>query len=115
MGLEAFSACLSNGLVPGPTLKKALCHTHLVGGKYIKYHCTLDIDKMGKSKIIDQDLHKCIVELPTNGLGYRKISSQLNVPLSSFSMIICHWKVCHSICPPKSSGCPTEVTECTVR
>ena len=31
-------ACLGYGPMPGPTLKKALCHTLLVSGTYDKYH-----------------------------------------------------------------------------
>ena len=76
----------------------------------------LNIDKIGKSKIIDQDLSKHNVDLHTNGLGYRKISCQLNVPLSSLGTIVCHGKTCHSIHPRKSSGCLSrKVVELTAR
>ena len=36
-------ACLSYGPPPGPTLKKTLCHTCLVGGTYDKYSCRVDV------------------------------------------------------------------------
>ena len=73
----------------------------------------LNIDNIVKSNIIDQDLHKYIVDLHTNGLAYRKISSQLNVPMNSVGTIVCHWKMHHSIHPKISSGHPRKVMKCT--
>jgi len=47
---------------------------------------------MGKSKKLSQDLHNLIVAKHTDGIGYRRISILLNVPMSTVGAIIWKWK-----------------------
>ena len=66
---------------------------------------------MGKRKQISQDLRKRIVDLHKSGIGYRKISNQLSVPISSVGTIIRHWKTLNSTHPLMSSGRPRKISE----
>ena len=64
-------ACLGYGPVPGPTLKKALCHTHLVGGTYDKYQlsqkessCRLSKEKSRSPEICKGDDNSAVGFMP---------------------------------------------------
>ena len=50
----------------------------------------LNIDNMIRGILVEQDLSNRIVDLHTNVLGLRKISSQFNLPLSSDGKIVLH-------------------------
>ena len=65
---------------------------------------------MEKQNQISQDLRKRIVDLYKSGIGYRKISNQLFVPLSSVETIIRIWKTHNSTHPLMSSG-PRKISE----
>ncbi len=47
---------------------------------------------MGKSKEFSQDLRNLIAAKHTDGIGYRRISILLNVPVSTVEAIIRKWK-----------------------
>ena len=47
---------------------------------------------MGKSKELVQDLRNLIVAKHTDGIGYRRISKLLNVPVSTVGAIIRKWE-----------------------
>lgn len=66
---------------------------------------------MGKQKQISQDLRKRIVSLHYSGLGYRKISQQLGVPVNSVGTIIRHFKSQKSTLPLARSGRPRKLSE----
>lgn len=66
---------------------------------------------MGKQKQISQDLRKRIVSLHESGLGYRKISEQLMVPVNSVGTLIRHWKSHKTTLPLARSGRRRKLTE----
>lgn len=70
---------------------------------------------MGKSKDISQDLRQRIVELHQEGLGYRKISAKLCVPISSVGTIIRKWKSRDTTLSMPRTGRPRKITERAVR
>lgn len=47
--------------------------------------------------------------------GYKKISAQINVPLSSVGVVVYNCKFCNSIPPLIHSGCLCKLAECTAR
>ena len=67
----------------------------------------VNIHSMGKRKQISQDLRKRIVDLHKSGFGYRKISNQLSVPISSVGTMIRHWKTLNSTHP----GRPRKISD----
>ncbi|XP_072279516.1 uncharacterized protein [Pyxicephalus adspersus] len=66
--------------------------------------------KMGKSKELPQDLHKLIVAKHTDGIGYRRISQLLNVPVSTIGAIIRKWKEHHFTLNRPRSGAPRKIS-----
>jgi len=66
---------------------------------------------MGKSKELSQDLHNLIVAKHTNGIGYRRISIFLNVPLSTVAAIIRKWKEHHFIINQPQLGAPLKISD----
>ena len=68
---------------------------------------------MGKE--ISQDLRQRIVNLHNEGLGYRKISAQLGVPLSSVGTIIRAWKCRNTTLNKPKTGRPRNISERAAR
>ena len=66
---------------------------------------------MGKGKDISQNLCQRIVNLLNESLGYRKISAQLGVPLSSVGTIIRAWKCRNTALNKPNTGRPRKINE----
>ncbi|XP_041421489.1 uncharacterized protein LOC495453 isoform X10 [Xenopus laevis] len=66
---------------------------------------------MGKSKELSQDLRNLIVAKHTDGIGYRRISKLLNVPVSTIGAIIRKWKEHHFTLNRPRSGAPRKISD----
>ncbi|KAF2345014.1 Transposase Tc1-like [Trinorchestia longiramus] len=70
---------------------------------------------MSKNKDINQDLRERIVELHNEGLGHRKISAQLCVPIASVGTIIRTWKCRNTTFSKPRTGCPRMINDRAAR
>ncbi|KAF2357177.1 Homeobox domain-like [Trinorchestia longiramus] len=70
---------------------------------------------MGKNKDISQDLRERIVELHNEGLGYRKISAQLCVPIASVGTIIRKWKCRNTTLSKPRTARPRKINDRAAR
>ena len=70
---------------------------------------------MGKSKELSQDLRNQIVAKHENGIGYRRISQLLNLPVSTIGGIIRKWKQHHSTINRPRTGAPRKISDQGVR
>ncbi len=66
---------------------------------------------MGKSKALSQDLCNLIVAKHTDGIGYRRISILLNVPVSTVGAIIRKWKEPHFTINRPWPGAPRKISD----
>lgn len=66
---------------------------------------------MGKSKELSQDLRNLIVARHNDGIGYRRISKLLNVPVSTVGAIIRKWKDNHFTINLPRSGAPRKISD----
>ncbi|XP_075048475.1 uncharacterized protein LOC142108590 isoform X2 [Mixophyes fleayi] len=64
-----------------------------------------------KSKELSQDLRYLIVTKHTDGIGYRRISKLLNVPVSTVGAIIRKWKQHHFTINRPRSGAPRKISD----
>ncbi|KAF2356106.1 Protein kinase C-terminal [Trinorchestia longiramus] len=69
---------------------------------------------MGKNKDISQDRER-IVELHNEGLGYRKISAQLCVPIASTEIIMRTWKFRNTTLSKPRTGRPRKIDDRAAR
>ncbi|KAF2357347.1 Transposase Tc1-like [Trinorchestia longiramus] len=70
---------------------------------------------MGKNKDISQDLCERIVELHNEGLGHRKISAPLCVPIASVRTIIRKWKYRNTTLSKPRTGRPRKINNRAAR
>ncbi|KAI3360658.1 hypothetical protein L3Q82_002523 [Scortum barcoo] len=70
---------------------------------------------MGKSKELSQDLCSLIVAQHQNGTGYRLISKNLSIPVSTVGAIIRKWKKHHLIINRPRTGAPRKISDQGVR
>ncbi|KAF2350505.1 Transposase Tc1-like [Trinorchestia longiramus] len=70
---------------------------------------------MGKNKDINQDLRERIMELHNEGLGYRKISAQLCVSITSVGTIIRNWKCRNTTLNKPRNGRPRKINDRAAR
>lgn len=70
---------------------------------------------MGKSKELSQDLRNHIVAKHTDGIGYRRISKLLNVPVSTVGSIIQKWKEHHFTIKWSRPGAPHKISDREVK
>ena len=70
---------------------------------------------MAKTSEYSQDIRKCVVELHNKGNGYRKISSTLNVPISSVRNIIVKFRNDGTTANRARTGRNRKLTERDVR
>lgn len=70
---------------------------------------------MGKAKELSKDLREKVIELYKTGKGYKKISKQLRMPISSVQTLIKKWKMRDSVETKSRSGRPTKVSATTAR
>lgn len=70
---------------------------------------------MGKSKELCQDLRSLIVAQHQNGTGYRLISKNLSIPVSTVGAIIRKWKKHHLIINRPRTGAPRKISDQGVR
>ena len=70
---------------------------------------------MGKAKELSKDLREKIVELYKTGKGYKKISKELRMPISSVQTLIKKWKMRDSVETKPRSGRPTKISATTAR
>lgn len=70
---------------------------------------------MGKAKELSKDLREKVIELYKTGKGYRKISKQLRMPISSVQTLIKKWKMRESVETKSRSGRPTKISATTAR
>ncbi|KAI3376693.1 hypothetical protein L3Q82_017120 [Scortum barcoo] len=70
---------------------------------------------MGKSKELSQDLRSLIVAQHQNGTGYRLISKNLSIPVSTVGAIIRKWKKHHLIINRPRTGAPRKISDQGVR
>jgi len=66
---------------------------------------------MGKSKELSQDLCNLIIEKHSDGIGFRRISRSLNVPVSTVGAIIRKWKEHHFPVNRPQSGAPRKISD----
>ena len=66
---------------------------------------------MGKSKALAQDLRNLIVAKHTDGIGYRRISKLLNVPVSTVGAIIRKWKEHNFTINRTRPGAPRKISD----
>ena len=74
-----------------------------------------NVGSMGKRKEISQDLRQRIVKLHNEGLGYRRISSQLCLPISSVGTIVRKWKANNTTINMPRTGRPRKINERAAR
>ena len=70
---------------------------------------------MGKSKEISQDLRKRIIDLHNEGMGYRKISAQLCIPVASVGTIIRKYKTLNTTLIAPRTGRPRKINDRAAR
>ena len=70
---------------------------------------------MGKSKELSTDLREKVVELYKTGKGYKKISKELLMPVSSVQTVIIKWKIRGCVKTKSRSGRPTRISATTAR
>ncbi len=66
---------------------------------------------MGKIKELSQDLRNLIVAKHTDGIGYRRISTLLNVPVSTVGAIIRKWKEHNFTINQPRPGAPRKISD----
>ena len=66
---------------------------------------------MGKSEELSQDLRNLIVAKHNDGIGYRRHSKLLNVPVSTVGAIIRKWKDNHFTVNLPRSGAPRKISD----
>ena len=66
---------------------------------------------MGKSKELSQELRSLIVAQHQNGTGYRLISNNLSIPVSTAGAIIRKWKKHHLIINRPRTGAPHKISD----
>lgn len=67
--------------------------------------------RVGKSKELSQDLRTVIVAKHSDGIGYRRISKLLNVPVSTVGAIIQKWKDHHFTINLTRPGAPRKISD----
>lgn len=70
---------------------------------------------MGKAKDLSKDLREKVVELYKTGKGYKKISKELRMLISSVQTLIKKWKMRGSVETKQRSGRPTKISATTAR
>ena len=70
---------------------------------------------MGKAKELSKDLREKVVELYKTGKGYKKISKELRMPISSVQTLIKKWKMRGSVETKPQTGRPTKISATTDR
>ena len=70
---------------------------------------------MGKAKELSKDLREKVIELYKTGKGYKKISKELRIPISSVQTLIKKWKMRDSVETKPRSGRPTKLSATTAR
>ena len=70
---------------------------------------------MGKAKELSTDLREKVVELYKTGKGYKKISKELLMPVSTVQTVINKWKIRGSVKTKPPSGRPTKISATTAR
>lgn len=66
---------------------------------------------MGKSKELSQDLHNLIVAKHNDGIGYRRMSKLLKVPVSTVGAIIQKWKEHYFTINRPRPGAPHKISD----
>src|SRR4029434_5208069 len=66
---------------------------------------------MGKSKELSQDLRNLLFAKHTDGIGYRRISKLLNIPLSTVWTISRKWKEHHFTINWPRPGAPCRISD----
>ncbi len=69
----------------------------------------------GKSKELSQDIRNIIVAKHTDGIGYRRISILLNVPVSTVGAIIRKWKEHNFTINRPRPGAPRKISDRVVK
>jgi transposase len=70
---------------------------------------------MPKTAELSESTRKSIIQLHRDGLGYRKISSVLNIPISTVCDTVRRWKAFHLSTSLPRSGRPTKISDRTAR
>ena len=70
---------------------------------------------MPKTAELSESTRKSIIQLHRDGLGYRKISSVLNIPISTVGDTVRRWKSFHLSTSLLRSGRPTKMSDRTAR
>ena len=70
---------------------------------------------MPKTAELSESTRKSIIQLHRDGLGYRKISSVLNIPISTVGDTVRRWKSFHPSTSLARSGRPTKMSDRTAR
>ena len=70
---------------------------------------------MKNGKNFSEDVRNMIITKHKKGLGYRKISSQLNIPISTIGAIIRKWKNCGTTRDRQRTGRPQKINQTSGR
>lgn len=70
---------------------------------------------MGKAKELSKDLREKVIQLYKSGKGYKKISKDLSMPISTVQSLIKKWKIRGSVDTKPRSGRPTKISATTAR
>ena len=70
---------------------------------------------MPKTAELSESTRKSIIQLHRDGLGYRKISSVLNIPIMTVGDTVQRWKSFHLSTSLPHSGRPTKMSDSTAR
>ena len=70
---------------------------------------------MAKTAELSESTRESIIQLHRDGLGYRKISSVLNIPISTVGDTVQRWKFFHLSTSLPHSGHPTKMSDRTAR
>lgn len=70
---------------------------------------------MKQGKNLSNDIRKLVVKKHQEGLGYRKISKELNIPVPTIGAIVRKWKSCDSTLDLQRSGRPKKISERTTK
>ena len=70
---------------------------------------------MPKTAELSESTRKSIIQLHRDALGYRKISSVLNIPISTVGDTVWRWKSFHFSTSLPRSGHPTKMSDHTAR
>ena len=66
---------------------------------------------MGRSKDLPENVRQAIVDRHKEGLGYRKLSQQFKVHLSTVREIIYKWRASKTVTTLPRSGQPAKINE----